>query len=236
MIDSRPDSKGDSVISERLEKTYDMDRAVELGQWAFDNCKSYYEPLLEKQMRPLVARPYQPPAFCGYGRAGKDLAAEYLKARYDIVGGTSTSLVALPLIHQTLVAHGCPLSEEKVYSERHLNRMFWFTFLNQFRANDPTLLVRMALANSDIVVGIRSGFELRACVDQGLVFPTIWVQNKRVPQDPTVEYGAEDCLVTVDNSGSRDAYYGKLDDLAQSWFGFRLKSANYQLRKAEASG
>lgn len=215
--------------SKRLEIPYDRSRAAELGEWAYENCKDYYAPLLAKQLdrsslKKAVAG-IKVPAFCGYGRAGKDLAAEYLVSQYAVSAGISTSLVSLPLILRAVVAHGVMTSENLVYSSRHENRMFWFDFLNQFRAHDPTMIVRMALATSDIVVGIRSGFELHACVQAGLVQPTVWVDNPRVPVDPTVEFSAEDCLVTVSNSGARESYYRKLDELAGTWFGFTKRTA-----------
>jgi len=147
-------------------------------------------------------------ALCGYGRAGKDYSAKYLCSLTAMQYGGSTSSVVAPLI-----ANALNQPVDQTFAERHDNRMFWFEFCNALRLHDPSMLARMNLGSGDMVVGIRSEVELHACVSQGVVDYTVWVDNPRAELDPTVEYGQEDCHLTVSNCGSRLQLFEKLDKL-----------------------
>jgi hypothetical protein len=148
-------------------------------------------------------------AFCGYGRAGKDLGAEWLGHNYDILYGGSTSEIMNPLIAAVLEK-----DEKTCYAERHEDRLYWFNFCNTFRADDPTLLAKMLLSRSDTVVGIRGAIELESCISRGILNLAIWVENPRVDVDPTVEYISKDCDIIVENGGTKMEYFAKLRKLA----------------------
>lgn len=79
----------------------------------------------------------------------------------------------------------------------------------------------MLLAQSDIVVGLRSGEEVRACVEAGVVDLTVWIDNPRVEPDPTVEFAQADCDITIVNAGTLADYHQRLtriiDKLAPLW-------------------
>lgn len=143
-------------------------------------------------------------AFCGMGRAGKDTAAEYFCSYNELVYAGSASNMVLPLI-----AHVIGLPEETVWLERHSHRQFWIEACHAIRGRDLTLLTRMALSKSDVVVGLRGRLEFDANVRSGLLDATVWIDSG-VPDDPTVEYGASDCDVMIPNRGSRTELYAKL--------------------------
>ena len=147
-------------------------------------------------------------ALCGYGRAGKDYSAKYICAVTRMIYGGSTSSNVVPIVATALKQ---PVKE--AFEERHNNRMFWFEFCNALRAEDPTLLARLNLGGGDMVIGIRSELELHACVASGVVDYTVWIDNPRAECDPTVEYGPEDCHLTLSNCGSRLQLFEKLDKL-----------------------
>jgi hypothetical protein len=147
-------------------------------------------------------------ALCGHGRAGKDLSAKYLAHRTIMEYGGSTSSAVAPLIAAALDR---PLDE--VFAERHAHRMFWFEFCNELRASDPTLLARMNLSEGDMVVGLRSELEIHAVMRERVAHYSVWIANPRVPVDPTVEYGPEDCDFSVVNGGARLQLFSRWDTL-----------------------
>lgn len=144
-------------------------------------------------------------AFCGHGRSGKDLAAEWLGANYRIRYTGSISKAICPL-----VAFVKGQSEEKTFNERHDDRMYWFEFCNELRRDDPTLLVKLTLVDNDVVAGIRSAIELDKCADNGVIDLSIWVDNPRVSDDPTVEFTEGDCDITIMNDSTKTAYFQRL--------------------------
>lgn len=189
-----------SLLSDR-DIQADVKKAYELKRKYIDDLLNGYEE--RQKLRNLRQLPVL--AFCGYGRAGKDLGAEWLGHNYDILYGGSTSSIMNPLIAAVLG------KDEKVcYAERHQDRHYWFEFCNEFRRSDPTRLAKMLLANSDTVVGIRGAIELESCVNRGVVNLAIWVENPRVDVDTTVEYTSDDCDVIIANTGTKMQYFSKL--------------------------
>lgn len=150
-------------------------------------------------------------AFCGYGRAGKDLAAAWLSQNYPAVRyvGSISHAVA------PLVAIACGTTTEEAFATRHNNREFWFRFCNCLRRSDPTLLGKLTLAENDVLAGIRSDTELEALRSSGVVDLTIWVENPRVKFDTTVEYTYADCDISIVNDGTKHTYFTKLRSLAR---------------------
>jgi hypothetical protein len=150
-------------------------------------------------------------AFCGHGRAGKDLAAAWMGQNYNIRYMGSISLSIAPLV---AAAQG--VSVDECFAKRHDDRAYWFEFCNYLRREDPTLLVKLTLADNDVVAGIRSDTEVEAVMSEGVVDLTVWVANDRVAIDPTVAYGSSDCDICITNHGSKTAYFQKLRSLART--------------------
>lgn len=145
-------------------------------------------------------------AICGNGRAGKDLAAELLCNWFKCQFANSTSQAVLPII-----ADITNTPQEEAFEKRHNNRMFWFEFCNGLRDANPTLIVRLVLSSSDIVVGIRSFAELKSVTRPGgLVDASVWIDNPRVDKDPTVEYTMDECDFVIRNNGTKSEYADKL--------------------------
>lgn len=144
-------------------------------------------------------------AYCGHGRAGKDTAAEFMAGAYGAVYGGSLSGAALPIIAE---AAGVPPAQ--AWAERHQRREFWLAGCHALRGGDYTLLLRMSLGEGDSVAGIRGRLELDAAAYEGVVYRSLWVDNRRVAVDPTVEYEAGDCDLAIPNHGSYREFYSKL--------------------------
>lgn len=152
-------------------------------------------------------------AFCGPARAGKDTAAQWLCQRLGWrYGEGGTSRILLPLIAWTL-----GLSTEQAWQERTQQRPFWRAFMDEFRRHDPSVIARLVLAQADVVTGIRARDELDACVREGVVTATLWVQNSRVGADPTLEYDRYVCDLVLENEGGLPELWGRLERLAKTF-------------------
>jgi len=180
----------------------DVLHALAANQGYVDRCLAEFETARRRRNYPAVA-------FCGMGRCGKDTAGIYLASGCSVRFKGSISSVIAPLVATSL-----NLSVDEAFSKRHDNRMYWFEFCNELRQHDLTLLVKMTLAKSDIVGGIRAASELFECSRTGVIDLSVWVENDRVDTDPTVEYTADDCDIVVRNCGTLSEYYGKLRRLA----------------------
>lgn len=148
-------------------------------------------------------------ALVGPSRAGKDFGAEFLQGNYDVEYSGSMSKIISPLVAKALGK-----SVEEVYATRHTDKQFWFEFCNALRAKSPELLVRWSLARGDIVVGVRASAELEAAVAERLVDLTVFIDNPRVPEDPTLEYDASDCDLVLPNHAGKLEYLRRLRKLA----------------------
>jgi hypothetical protein len=148
-------------------------------------------------------------AFLGHGRCGKDLAGKYLAQKLGWrYGGASSDIL------KEYVAILVDKPVKDVWAERHQNRPFWIAAGHAIREHDLTLLCRMALSLSDFAIGLRGCQEVHTCIATGVVQLAIWIDNDRVPEDPTVEFSMKDCDITVTNHGSKFDFYRKLDRLS----------------------
>lgn len=137
----------------------------------------------------------------GMGRAGKDTAAAILCEQTGLISPQSSSLVVAPFI-----AHMVGESVNTIYPVRHSYREFWRAACDALRADDPSRLARFCLATCDIVIGIRGGREFAEVNATGIVDLSVWIDNNRVPVDPTVEFTREDCDVVIDNHTTLDRF------------------------------
>ena len=156
-------------------------------------------------------------AFCGYGRAGKDTCAEWLRDNTPLAykGGCSWT-GSVYMARRLSDGAGRLITPEEAYATRHASpdtRWKWYTWLNEYRAADPALLIKDCLAHSDVICGVRDREELLSARDQGLLDLLIWV-DRTVPHDPTVTYTRNDCDLILENFGTKEELLFKLRRLA----------------------
>lgn len=188
---------------------YTLTNLVERAAEAKKKHKSYIDELLEnyeRRQRWRRKRAIPSVGYCGMGRAGKDTAAEFYCAHTGTKYPGSSSQMVLPII-ATMVG----ISEEQAFAERHQHREFWIDACHAIRNPDFTLLLRMCLGAGDVAVGCRGRLELYHAVRDKILDVTIWIDNPRVPNDPTVEYGPEDCDFMVPNRGSHSELYSRIE-------------------------
>ena len=65
-----------------------------------------------------------------------------------------------------------------------------------------------------MVIGVRGGPEFEAVLETRTVTLAVWIANPRVPVDPTVDFTSGMCHLTVENAGTLEEFYAKLDMLA----------------------
>jgi len=160
-------------------------------------------------MKPVIA-------FCGYGRAGKDTGAEWFRDHTALVFKGGCSWTARVYMAERLTQDlGRLVTVDEAYARRHEDRMKWYTYMNEYRKDDPARLIRDCLTHSEIICGIRDRAELLAAREEGLLDLIIWV-DRDVPVDPTVTYTVDDCDIIIRNHRSVMAYYSKLWQLARS--------------------
>lgn len=131
----------------------------------------------------------------GHGRAGKDLAGEYLESITGLkFAGTTSKFLT------KYVAKELGRSEEDVYATRHRDRMLWKQIGDDIRKDDPSLLIRESLQHGEIVGGVRDIAEIIAARNEGLVDLIVWIENIWVPVDPTVTFTERECDLVIQNN------------------------------------
>lgn len=153
-------------------------------------------------------------ALCGFGRAGKDTAAEWFRDNTKLVFKGGCSWTALPYMAGRLSADlGREVTVEEAYATRHQDRMKWYNYMNEYRAVDAALIIRDVLKHSDIVCGVRDKCELLTAKKEGLLDLIIWIERD-VPVDPTVTYSIEDADIIIRNNSDIETFHRRLRSLA----------------------
>lgn len=153
---------------------------------------------------------------CGYGRHGKDYAAEILNQLYGLKFDSSSHFAMRACVREGLaVRHGLTYATEaECYADRVNHRAKWFDLICEFNREDPARLARLMFIENDIYVGIRNVDELDACKDEGLADLVIWVdatERLGVTEDASSNtITPEDCDFTVFNNGTKEEFVKKL--------------------------
>lgn len=151
--------------------------------------------------------------FVGHGRAGKDTACEYLAKITGLVNAGTTSKYLAEYVAQK---QGLPV--EVAYARRHESdemRTFWYNAGNELREQGPTTLIRTALKHGDITGGVRDYEEIVAARREGIVDIIVWVENNRVPKDPTVKFTERECDLVIQNNWSMEEFEERIRRFAK---------------------
>ena len=148
--------------------------------------------------------------FVGHGRAGKDTACEYLAQITTLRNAGTTSKYLCKHMAQVL-----NLPEDVAYGKRHEMRMLWYDEANKLREKGPTTLIRQALENGEITGGVRDYQEIVAAKAEGLIDLIVWVDNNRVPEDPTVKFTPKECDLIIPNHWSLEEFHERIERFAR---------------------
>lgn len=156
-------------------------------------------------------------AICGHGESGKDLAAEMLAEMTPLRYICGTSKYAAEIVWETWGRKtGLWASAEECWLARRDHRVRWAEIIAEYNQADPVQLYRDCLSNQDILTGIRWRNEQKACRLAGIVDLWIWIDRK-VPPDPTMDFGPECCDIILPNNGTKTALKLRLYALSQTW-------------------
>lgn len=150
--------------------------------------------------------------FVGHGRAGKDTAAGMFSEITGMKNAGSTSKYLLKEVAKRLNRTDL----DQVYAERHANRKFWYDVGNELRESGPSTLIRQALKHGNITAGVRDMAEITAVREEHLIDLIVWIENERVPADPTVMFTSADADIVILNNGSLDHLFKRLERLAHA--------------------
>lgn len=201
---------------------YCLDERAQAAKRALSHLTQETEAAYERSCQRRKAEGIIPLAISGMGRAGKDTAAEYIsrvtqnRVRYS----GSASWRGMPYL-----AHMVGTTPEELYQIRHEHRDFMIAAFHALRADDIGFTARQALAQSDMIVGVRGMLELEFLSRTGMIDLSVWIDNSRVSPDKTVEYGAEDCDVVVHNHGARLDFFRRLHRLVRAVYPAQLRDA-----------
>lgn len=158
----------------------------------------------------------------GWGRCGKDCAAEFMDTHLGLRYCGSTSWSALPLMAEKLGQH-----PQMAWEHRHENRKLWKDYCDEFRRDNPLLLVQRALnSGGQVVTGIRDRVEILAAKEAKIFRNILWIDRYGVPVDSTVTFDASDATDYVKNDGDLRRFHCNLVRWAiQS--GFPIEPSTY---------
>lgn len=155
----------------------------------------------------------------GYGRHGKDTAAEYLRDRYGMRFTSSSQFAADQFIYDVLKTPLGYSSPEECYEDRHNWRVMWHQLIKAYNHKDKTRLAREIIeSGQSIYVGMRDDQELAACKEACIFDLIVWVDaSDRYPAESpdSCKVGPEDAHVVIDNNGPLENMYKQLDDLIE---------------------
>lgn len=151
--------------------------------------------------------------FVGHGQAGKDTACEYLEKITGLINaGTTSKYLA------KYVASELNISIEEAYNRRRESeemRIFWYEIGNKVRKDNPALLVREAFNYGDISGGVRDIEEILAVKKEKICDIIVWIENKRVKKDPTLNFNSKEADIVIENNWSLEEFYERIERLAK---------------------
>lgn len=147
--------------------------------------------------------------FVGWGRAGKDEAAQFAEAHLGLRYGGSFSWHAKEHIAKLLGIH--PMT---AWETRHKNRQFWKDECDKLRLEDQCFLARKVLADGDICAGLRDRVEFDSVVRERLFDRIVWIERPGTPEDFTVTFTVAEVIAAgghvIKNEGTLEEYHRKL--------------------------
>lgn len=147
-------------------------------------------------------------AICGPRNCGKDTAAGYIDEHTPLRFEGSLSKYLAPYVA------GClGLSIAETLSRKREFTDVWQKIGIEIRQkHGPLVLVTQCLRESDLIVGSRDILELAAIRCASLVDLVVWI-DRDVPEDPTLNFGPDECDIVISNRGSIESFQRRLTRL-----------------------
>ena len=153
----------------------------------------------------------------GFGRHGKDSAAEYLRDKYGLTFKSSSEFVGQKAVWPLMCYEY--ESFDECFADRHSRRAEWFNAISEYNREDPARLGKELFSEFDLYVGLRSKRELDALRAQGVFDLAIWIDGSRrlPPEDSSsITITPDMADMTIDNNGTLADLHRRLDALAKT--------------------
>ncbi len=157
----------------------------------------------------------------GYGRHGKDTAAEFFRDVFSLRFKSSSEAAAEIFLFDTLKEKYGYKTFEECYNDRANHRAEWADLINEYNREDPTRLARAILNINDCYVGMRDPIEVNACMEAGLFDLIIWIDAcERLPKEDESSIKITKAIadIIVENNGTPEEFKQKLYHLGKVIF------------------
>ena len=156
----------------------------------------------------------------GHRKHGKDEVCLYLKEKHNIDYWGSSWFSCVHFIFNALKDKYGYSTPEQCYEDRDDKRREWFLLIREFNKKDETKLARSIFDEAPVYCGMRSIEEFTAGCNANLFDLIIWVDaSERVgvlESKGSMELNKYMADVIIDNNGTKESLYRKLDKLAYS--------------------
>ena len=151
----------------------------------------------------------------GNARAGKDTVAEMMKSIFGLQFKSSSEACLEIFIYDALKERHGYLTMEQAFNDRVNHRALWHDMIVNFNTPDKSRLAREIMVDNQIYVGMRDYEEIRACKDAGIFNAVIWIDNDRVPLEPSSSFNIDRDIADyfIDNNGTKDELLCNVIDL-----------------------
>lgn len=145
----------------------------------------------------------------GHARHGKDTCAEILRDNFGLNFKSSSERAAEIFIYNELKDKYGYKDFMECYLDRMNHRAEWHDLICEYNENDKARLAKDILETNNTYVGMRSGVEIDACVEQDLFDLIIWVDaSGRLPEEPSDSFNIDKSYadVIIDNNGTEEQF------------------------------
>lgn len=153
----------------------------------------------------------------GSARHGKDTATERIAKKTGMTFGSSSMIACELFIFEQLAPTYGYSTPEQCWRDRLCSnemRAIWFEAFKKYNTPDPIRLMKDIYKRHDIYSGIRSGEELAAGQEAGLIDLTLWIDaDERRPIEPQTSMTArkDQADIIIQNNGTEAEFIAKLD-------------------------
>jgi hypothetical protein len=157
----------------------------------------------------------------GYGKAGKDTAAEYWRDNFGMTFMSSSMAAAEIFIFDYMMNKYGYNTKEECYADRHNRRAEWFDLICEYNYSDKTRLGRAILAKTGAYIGMRSKEEVRACREQNVFDLIIWIDAEEragKESEDSCTVTKEDAHMIITNNGTLEEFTEKLKKVGKILF------------------
>ncbi|MBP6538795.1 MAG: hypothetical protein KA234_00560 [Saprospiraceae bacterium] len=174
--------------------------------------KEIEKPYIRNQLNILV---------CGFGKSGKDTAAEYWRDNFGMTFMSSSWAAGEIFIFNLLMKKYDYASKEECFADRRNRRDEWYDLICWYNKDDKTRLAREILSKTGAYIGMRDRPEVLECKKQNVSDIIIWIDaEERVGKESedSCTVTKEDADIIITNNGTEAEFKEKLNKVGKIIF------------------